>query len=300
MSRLFFSGARRSRAWPRARRGFTLVELVVSISLASVVVAFAAMFITTPVKSYQAQARRAELVDAADSILRLIDRDVRAALPNSVRVAVNGPIVALETLNAVDAVRYRDAGATADPSQELNFAAPDSSFASLSQFDGVTKPFASATHYLSIYNVGAPGADAYSLTNVITPPGTTIAINAGATAGEDLITLAPAFKFAYRSPGRRVYLVSGPVTYLCDPGAKTLRRYTGYSIGANQNSRDSTAELLAAGATAIAIANNVTACQFDYNAGTSMRAGVLTLRVTLNKDGESIWLVRQVHVENTP
>jgi MSHA biogenesis protein MshO len=281
-------------------RGFTLIELIIAISLSGIVIAFCAMFIVSPMRSYQAQARRAELVDSADAVLRLVGRDVRAALPNSIRAVRNGSVVALEMLNAVDAVRYRDSGATADPTQELDFGSPDGSFASLSQFDGITRPFTTATHYLSIYNVGVPGADAYSLANVITPAGTSITINNSVTPGEDLITLAPAFRFAYGSPGHRVYLVSGPVTYLCDETAKTIRRYRGYAIAANQSSRDSAGELNGAGALSSAVANNITACQFDYTPGAAQRAGLVTLRITINKDGESIWLVHQVHVENAP
>lgn len=292
-SRVTRHGARRA-------RGFTLVELVVTIALASIVVAFAAMFIVTPVKSYQAQARRAELVDSADAVLRLIGRDVRAALPNSIRIVDNGSTVALEMLNAVDAVRYRDSGATADPTQELDFASPDDSFASISQFDDITRPFSTTTHYLSIYNVGVPGADAYSLTNVITPPGTNIIIDDSATLGEDVITMSPAFRFAYRSPGNRVYLVSGPVTYLCDENAGTVRRYSGYSIAANQANRDSAGELLGAGAVAAMVANDVASCQFEYSPGTAQRAGLVTLRVSIVRDGETISLVHQVHVGNAP
>jgi MSHA biogenesis protein MshO len=240
------------------------------------------------------------LVDSADAVLRLVGRDVRSALPNSIRVVDNGTVVALELLAALDAVRYRDSGATANPAQELDFGSPDTSFASLSQFDGITRPFTTTQYYLSIYNVGVPGADAYSLSNVITPAGTSITINNSATAGEDLITISPAFRFAYGSPGHRVYLVSGPVTYLCDETAHTIRRYSGYSIAANQASRDTAAELNGAGASSSLIASNITACQFDYVPGTAQRAGLVTLRVTINKDGESIWLVNQVHVENAP
>jgi len=280
--------------------GFTLIELIVAIVLSSIVVAFAAMFIVTPVASYQAQARRAELVDSADAVLRLVGRDARTALPNSIRVVDTGAVVALEMLAAVDAVRYRDSGATADPTQELDFGSPDSSFASLSRFDGITRPFTTTTHYLSIYNVGVPGADAYALTNVITPAGTSITINNSSTPNEDVITLAPAFRFAYGSPGHRVYLVSGPVTYLCDENANTIRRYSGYSIAANQSNRDSAGELNGAGASSTLVANNVTACQLDYSSGTAQRSGLVTLRITINKDGESIWLVHQVHVENAP
>jgi MSHA biogenesis protein MshO len=97
-----------------------------------------------------------------------------------------------------------------------------------------------------------------------------------------------------------VYLVSGPVTYLCDITAQTIRRYSGYSIATSQSNRDSASELNAAGASSSLIANNVSACQFDYVAGAAQRAGLVTLRITINKSGESIWLVHQVHVENAP
>jgi MSHA biogenesis protein MshO len=222
-------------------------------------------------------------------------------LPNSIRTLRNGSVVVIEMLAAVDGVRYRDSGATADPTQELDFTSPDNSFATLSQFDGITRPFTTTTSYLSIYNVGVPGADAYQLTNVITPAGTTITINSSAAQpNEDVVTLSPSFKFAYGSPAHRVYLVSGPVTYLCDESANTIRRYSGYAIDGNQANRDSAAELNAAGATSSLIANRVTACQFDFAAGTAQRAGLVTLRVTMASSGESIWLLHQVHVENAP
>ena len=280
--------------------GFTIVELVIAISLSAIVVVFAAMFIVTPVNSYRAQARRADLVDSADSVLRLVGRDVRAALPNSIRIIRTGNVAALELLAAVDGVRYRSTGATALPDEELDFASPDQSFATLSLFDGITRPFTTTTHYLAIYNVGVPGADAYSLTNVITPPGTTITINTSTvTSNEDVVTMNPLFKFAYPSPAKRVYLVSGPVTYLCDEGARTIRRYSNYSIVSDQTLRDADGDF-PIGTTKALVASDVSACQFDYAPGTAQRAGLVTLRITINKDGESIWLVHQVHVENAP
>ena len=87
-----------------AQAGFTLVELVITISLTTIVVSFMAVFISDPVGAYADQGRRAELVDLAENSLRRIARDIRAALPNSIRVASSGSIVALELLNTVDGV----------------------------------------------------------------------------------------------------------------------------------------------------------------------------------------------------
>ncbi|MDZ7767964.1 MAG: hypothetical protein U5K38_02245 [Woeseiaceae bacterium] len=145
-----------------------------------------------------------------------------------------------------------------------------------------------------------PGADAYELANVITPANTRIDIDDAATPGEDRITLTPSFRFAFGSPGQRLFLVDGPVTYLCDPGAGTLRRYAGYSITANQSSRDSHAELVGAGATETLITNRVSACELNYAPGTAQRAGLVTLTISVSEAGETVSLLHQVHVDNVP
>jgi len=281
-----------------AQNGVTLIELVVTIAVGSAVVAFMAMFIVGPVNAYSAQARRAELVDDADSALRFMERDVRQALPASVRIAGSGSIMALELLATVDGARYRDAGPLSDPTRELDFTAPDGAFATTVPFTQLTLPWTSSTSYLSIYNVGVPGADAYSMANVITPAGTTISISAGSAANENLVTLSPVFKFAYGSPGKRVYLVSGPVSYLCDTSTGTLTRYSGYTIQGTQPV--SAAALLGAGATAARIAADVGACRFTFSTGTAQRNALVTLTMQLTRAGESVQLLHEVQLANSP
>jgi len=282
--------------------GFTMIELVITMTITTIVVAFAGLFIAGPVRGFSDQVRRAELVDSAESSLRRMGRDIRRALPNSVRVRDIGSIKALELLNAVEGIRYRAGPPPGNADAWLNFAAADGAFNSIGLFDSITKPFSSTTHYLSVYNVGVPGADAYELTNVITPPGTEIEIEiitVGAP-GEDRVTLNPAFQFAYPSPRQRVYLIDTPVSFLCDTAAGTLTRYSGYAITSNQADRDTAAELLAAGGTAALMSDNLTACTFIFTPGTAQRAGLVTLSLTVGQDGESIVLLQQVHVDNVP
>jgi len=283
-----------------AARGFTLVELVITIAVGSVVVAFMAMFIVTPMTIYTSQTRRTVLVDAADSALRFIGRDLRAALPNSVRVSLSGSVTALELLATADGARYQDSGPLSNPALALDFTAPDVAFATTVPFTQVTLPCTTicSTYFLSIYNLGVPGADAYEMANVITPLGTTITISAGATANQNLVTLSSPFKFAYGSPGQRVYLVSGPVSYLCDTAAATLTRYSGYTIASTQPA--SAAVLTAAGATAALVASNVAGCQFVLSAATLHRNGLATLRLQIAQSGESVQLLHQVEVVNSP
>lgn len=281
-------------------RGFTLVELTITIALSTIVVGFMAIFIAGPVDSYTDQARRAELVDLAENSLRRVARDVRRALPNSVRIDVSGSITALELLNTVDGARYRDRPPPGNPSKRLRFTAPDNAFNGIGGFRNIAKPFSSNGHYLSIYNVGVPGADAYELTNVITPPGTQIDIDADAVAGEDNVRLSPAFRFAFASPGQRVFLVDGPVTYLCDDAAETLVRYSNYAITLDQADRNSAGELLAAGADATLIADRVSSCSMTYAPGTAQRAGLISIELAVTDTGETVSLLHQVHVDNVP
>ncbi len=282
------------------QRGFTLVELVITITLTTILVSFMSMFISGPVRAYNDQGRRAALVDLAENSLRRITRDVHRALPNSVRLSASGSLVALELLNTVDGGRYRDRPPPGNPSKRLRFSAPDDAFNSIGNFRHIAKPFSSNSHYLSIYNVGVPGANAYELGNVITPPGTQIDITADTTPGEDNIRLSPAFKFAYASPGQRMFLIDSPITYLCDAGAGTLMRYTDYAIAPDQADRNSHIELLAAGADATLISNRINACSMNYAPGTSQRAGLVTISLAVSDTGETVSLLHQVHVDNVP
>jgi MSHA biogenesis protein MshO len=279
-------------------RGFTLIELVITIAVGSVVVAFMAMFIVMPMNAYTAQTRRAALVDESDSALRFMARDLRSALPNSVRTAVSGSVTAIELLATGDGARYQDSGPVTNPALALDFTAPDAAFATTVPFTQLTLPWSSNAYYLSIYNVGVPGANAYQMANVITPAGTTIAITAGAAANQNLVTLNPPFQFAYGSPEKRVYLVSGPVSYLCDTSSGTLTRYTGYPIQSTEPT--SAAALSSVGAASGLIASNVSACTFSYSSGTAQRNALATLTVQVTQSGESVQLLNEVQVVNAP
>jgi MSHA biogenesis protein MshO len=279
--------------------GFTLIELVVTLVISAIVVSFVSLFISGPITGFVDQSRRARLVDTADTALQRIGRDVRRALPNSVRTRSAAGIVALELLSTVDGGRYR-AQPPGTAAQILDFAAADGSFNVLGPFTQLAKPWSSTNHYLAIYNVGVPGADAYGLANVITPAGTTIAIAVDGSTGEDRVTVSPAFRFAYPAPTQRVFLVDGPVTYLCDTVVGTLIRYQGYSIATDQANRDSHGELLSAGASASLMANQLVGCSFTYTVGTAERGGLIALQFTVRSQGESVSLLSQVHVDNVP
>lgn len=294
-------------------RGFTLVEMVVVITIAGIVGTMATYFIVNVMQGYEDQTRRAELVDAAESALRRTQRDIRRALPNSIRVINegNGNGRVLELLQTLDGGRYRAAPPPAGvPAALLDFASADTDFDIFGNLlcttnPAVTGPCAGYTnHLLVIYNLGQTGADAYTGANVAAA-GSMITVGSGAAADgiSDHINIVPGFQFAFQSPNQRFFIVDTPVTYLCNAVVGTLTRYDNYPLTADQTTIDTAAELGALpGVQSALVANNVTGCTINYQTGTSLRAGLVTLALTVSDvpTNERISLLHEVHVDNVP
>ena len=70
----------------RTKEGFTLVEMIMVIVITGIIGGMVAVFLKAPVQQYMDVARRADMTDIADTALRRVARDLRLALPNSVRV----------------------------------------------------------------------------------------------------------------------------------------------------------------------------------------------------------------------
>ncbi len=294
----------------------TLVELIVVIIIAGIVATISSSFIVSAVTGYSDLARRAELVDAAEMSLRKLARDVRRALPNSVRVDASGRVI--EMLNTVDGGRYRDGPGMvpnghnhANSEFRLKIGSADSDgFNIVGFFQNLAVPFSSTTERLVIYNQGVTGADAYedaSLAGgpyVITNPAVTgFTVAPDASGDEHQITPGAGqnFYFRYASPSQRVYVVDTPVTYLCSPGANgTITRYWGYAINASQPT-DAAVAPLASGSNQM-LTKPVTACTFTYQPGTDQRGGLITVDLTVGDtdSGERVRLLYQVHVDNAP
>src|SRR5581483_9788506 len=136
-------------------------------------------------------------------------------------------------------------------------------------------------YWMVIYNLGQAGADAYAGANVITFGRVlTVTSNGAADGISDHVNINPGFRFAFRSPNHRFFIVERPISYVCDLTARTLTRYQGYALTANQTSIDTNAELSGMIAGAL-IANNVAGCTFLYQPGTNTRGGLVTLSLTI-------------------
>lgn len=292
--------------------GFTLVEAIIVITLIGIISAVVAIFIRLPVQGYVDSVNRADLTDTADTALRRMARDIRLALPNSLR-ADSDPRF-LELLLTKTGGRYLGEDDGAPSGNPLKFDSADCTASpSDCKFDVVgTMPTNEQTilagDYFVVYNLG-PGlnpADAYDCGSGVCNRALVAGVNAATntiTLGSNPFANQPSDK-KMKSPTHRFQVVSAPVTYFCDgaaapnSGSGELRRYWGYPIQAAQPV-NTAGTPLSSGATAI-LATGVQSCTFSYQSLANTHSGLITLSITIQNNGESITLVHQVHVDNTP
>ena len=286
--------------------GVTLIELVIVIVLTSILLAMMAYF-AAPMFSYSDARRRAEMTDIADTALRRMGRELRAALPNSVRVSNDNLVV--EFLLVRTGGRYRkdaaastasgcDNGAGTDPAKDvLTFGAADTCFKSIGNI--VNSSTVTSSDFLVVYNLqpGTTNADAYESGNA-TGGNKAQVSSVTAQTDQDLVIFASR-TFSFESPANRFQIIEGPVSYACDLTAHELRRYSGYAI------QSGTVPPAPSGTSAL-VASNVTACAFTYSPNTVAQSnGLVTLELTLSSSDlkgatENVRLYHAVHVSNVP
>ena len=295
----------------RPERGVTLIELVLAMVIVGIIVA-AVVFFLSPLRQSTDLALRAELTDIADNALQRIGRDVKLALPNSVRrdaTTVPGSVF-LEFIAVRTAGRYRsdgggpviagncpDDGSGVPDSDQLVFDAADTCFTSMGKLPGTV---ATGADQLVLNNYGFTGQDAYQTAGTLNR--VVISSIDVTHADRDKIEYGSTTfqRTLHDSTGKRFFVVSGRVTYRCDMTAGTITRHDGYGWPAGQP----TGVALGAGSM---IAEHVlagTGCSFDY-ANVGPQLGLLTMRVTLQRQlsggaSETVSLYHAVHVNNAP
>ncbi|HMM78077.1 MAG TPA: type II secretion system protein [Gammaproteobacteria bacterium] len=295
---------------PRRRAaGFTLIELVAVMAIGAILSTVIWRNLATPLRGFADLNRRAELVATANLAAQRIARELRLALPNSVRVNADGS--ALEFLQTAGIGRYRAQGDPDDPTRDaLDLTRPSDSFEVLGPWPlpptlragagGAAACMSGDGDCVVIYNTGNP-QDCTAQA-----PGT----RTNAWCGDNLAQIAQIDAAAGRlvvdrsdrgtawptgSPAQRFYVVDTPVSYLCRGGE--LLRYAAYPIAAVQ------AEPPAVDG--IPLATRVTGCSFSYEPGSATRAGLVAIRLTVadvNLDGaaEPLTVLEQVHIPNSP
>lgn len=254
------------------------------IAITGILSAIVAVFIQKPIQGYFDATRRAELTDIADTAVRRLTRDLRLALPNSIRVDATGRY--LEFLITTGGGRYlfgsrchgrrqhprlHDRGGRRVVRRDRHDADRDGRAA---------------------HRRVQPRHELHGRRCLAGDSGSNRATVASASGST--ITLSAAKLFPFESPGKRFHVVDHAVTYQCDPATGVLRRYWNYGINATQVAPPS-------GGSSALLATRVAACTFSYEPNELLaRYGTVAVRLALSADGETVNLHAQTHVSNVP
>jgi MSHA biogenesis protein MshO len=276
------------------QKGFTLLEVIIVIILLGIISSILFVMLQGPVRALVDVQRRTNLVDIAETALQRMTREIRLALPNSLNVTATS----VEFLRTIDGARYRKQGAnrlkfnkTTDTFEyfgELtNLLLIDTDNTGSVAMDAQGDCFDDIIDCMVVFNTGQSGANAYA--------GENIAGVTGVTANDvtfDLTGALAVTQFPHQSPRQRFYIVDTPVSFICNIGTGEINRFYSYDF-VNDTPTSGTADLLI---------DNLDSCNMTYDAGTSTRAGLVTIRLEVNDSvlNESIFLMQQAHVNNQP
>lgn len=260
--------------------GFTLFELIIVIVLIGILAISLGKITSFSVFSYIDAKDRNRNSQSSKWLIERISREIREALPQSVRAGNSGNIHCLEFMSILNASTYLDMPTSGSVSSfnavgfDLNFSA------------GM---FAAVMPINPIQTYGASGTLASVAS--ITPSGT-----------QSLITLSTPTVFARRSPQNRFYLLSSPTSFCLDDSSGNVTRYTEYGIDAAQSFPPT-------GATEALMGEDFSAsgAVFNYQPGTLSRSGILQLNLrvqnrdrNLSGNAEAFEVFHEVHIRNVP
>lgn len=271
-------------------QGFTLIEMIVVIVITGIIAGIVAIFIQAPVQGYVDSSRRAELTDISDTAVRRLARDIRSAVPNSVRQS-NCTAPCVEFIPTKDGGRYR-AGPTGDV---LLFNESNGTTHADTSFDIIGAGIAfAAGDYIVVGSTQSDGSWPYDTT----VNGVLRAYNGAAGVQSNVVITNGGLRWEAELDSQRFDVVDGTqraVTYRCEGvgtnaagnGTGVLRRYWNYGFN------------VAPGGSSAVLADNVSACDITYNTP-NQRFGLLSVRLEIKKANEAASLYNEIHVNNAP
>ncbi len=300
-------------------RGFTLIELIVSIVLISIISLAAAPLLRIPLTTWLDASRRAELSQSLDIVHAKLADDLQRALPNSVRLRQVGPRLYLETLevrawgraragSSSPAAQACPALCSATPGLEdvLEAGCNENCFTSLGQLNGDTPVPGTDWVVVNPLGPGIPNGDPYFGGNVAVAGGIKTRLSNVAPAADGNRIDVAAHNFPALSAGNRFYIVATPVTWECNANTLRLTRYWNYPVSAVQP------VAFAPGTPSAPLATTVTNCNaalppFRYQrTGSLNRGGIVHVSLQLTgaaangQPGERVQFVASLPVSEGP
>lgn len=257
--------------------GFTLIEVVMTIALVGILAVGVTSFVGGAIGGYVSTADRSRMATSMVIASERISRDIRRALPNSIRIGG-----ALDNcVEFIPVVRggYYLAVPVSAASTTLTVAA----LGNASPVQGHVAVY--PTDVARVYDLS-------TLPSVLTPAVATVPPG----AGEVTVSLGAAHRFPADSPYRRFYVTGSPRAYCQPVGSTRIYLYRGYGFNA-------TATLPPVGGSRDVLIDEVDAgapLAFDYLAGSLQRNAILRFTLAARVNSEAMTLDQEVQVKNVP
>lgn len=259
-------------------KGFTLIELVMVIILLGITAVGTSNYMQFAAESYVDVARRDKLHQMGRIAVERITRELRHALPGSVRVNSDTGVQCLEFVPIVTATTYLEdlASKAKEDFQVLDFELPPTPY----------DDYYAAVYTIKsslVYDTSGSNRSRVGINDITNPT----APDPPLSATDEQMTIhldkppAP-LKFKRESPRKRLYIVKQPVSFCAENGL--LTRYQGegsdYTYQSNQASvtppHINTGTLLAEHIRLVDADSNAIDV-FTFDSGTLRRTGVIAL-----------------------
>jgi len=266
------------------QQGFTLVELVTVIVILGVLATSITSFLRFGTKSYTDASDREALISSARFVIERLNREVRNALPNSIRT-IGANNQCLEFVPIDKSVIYLDIPV-----------APEAASNTIEVLM-LEKPLLSTTQYAAVYALNSD--DIYSTASGVVESFSSVT-NSGVKSLPSTINFASNLLFNAESPTKRLYFIGSPVSYCVE--SNTIHRYQSYNYGSyNSNGTpDSSATKVLMAEDIANTSASGTVLPFQTFPATLQRNGLALIRLKFVRNLEEIVFNNEIQVPNVP
>ena len=282
--------------------GFTLVEVIIVISIMGIIGGLSALIIGRSLDSYAALERRTDMQTSIRLAVERMSRELRNALPHSICVNNGGGCIASGNrfyfIPVKDSGRYQDkpgayVGGPAILRDRLPVTPQSRDRFDVLSTNSTNRLNAANPDWAVVYNIN--NIDVYAGTNDVRKQISVVDqkdIQNDANLNNDIDQIqfvGGNQSFAKHSPTRRFHIIENDNVTIFYLDGTNLRRAT-TTFGAPN----------APAANSPLLMENIQACTFTFTPGSPQRAGLLRIDITVAQQGETIQVIHDAHVYNTP